>query len=275
MNPNAPSWGSDQQQNLNSYPRQQPQQGYNPYAQQQQQYNPYAQQQYAQQPQYNPYAQQAQYQQQYYSQQAQQPQQPQQPQYNAPPAAPQQAAPPQAQYQQPVYPQTTTYQQPQAYNQAPQQPQSQQQGQYNQYNQGYQGNQPQQQQQQQQQQQPQEPAVVSFNRDVNQNANQQDVESVTVEIVMIRSSIGAQECEIVIRKDQTFEELKQLVSTCLTDFDATDDCYAFFHEHTGFVFDDWDMMIFQALQLMDVDVEAKNLHVTLKIARSVAKYIKK
>eukprot|EP00484_Ammonia_sp_Unknown_P030275 CAMPEP_0197032486 /NCGR_PEP_ID=MMETSP1384-20130603/11155_1 /TAXON_ID=29189 /ORGANISM="Ammonia sp." /LENGTH=579 /DNA_ID=CAMNT_0042462159 /DNA_START=1 /DNA_END=1740 /DNA_ORIENTATION=+ len=134
---------------------------------------------------------------------------------------------------------------------------------------------PQQQQQQQQQQQPQEPAVVSFNRDVNQNANQQDVESVTVEIVMIRSSIGAQECEIVIRKDQTFEELKQLVSTCLTDFDATDDCYAFFHEHTGFVFDDWDMMIFQALQLMDVDVEAKNLHVTLKIARSVAKYIKK
>lgn len=127
-------------------------------------------------------------------------------------------------------------------------------------------------QQAQQAQQPAERAVVvSFNRDANQN----EMESVTVQIVMSRSSVGKQECDIVIGKDQTFGELKQLVSTCLTDFDAKDECYVFFHDATGFVFDDCDMMIFQALQLMDFDVDAKNLHVTLKIARSVTQYMKK
>ena len=77
--------------------------------------------------------------------------------------------------------------------------------------------------------------------------------NVNVEIIMSTSSIGSQKCDIVIRKDQTLSELKQLISTCLLDFDQFDQCYAFFHDNSGFIFTEFDITMLQALQLMDIN----------------------
>eukprot|EP00483_Globobulimina_turgida_P006797 UN06809 len=91
---------------------------------------------------------------------------------------------------------------------------------------------------------------------------------------MPSSSIGLQACDIIIRKDQTLQDAKQLISTCLTDFDQFDESYALFHDDTGFIFTEFDVTIVQALQLMDVNVDDQNIVIDLKIGRIVSKYIK-
>merc|ERR1719361_2850021 len=98
---------------------------------------------------------------------------------------------------------------------------------------------------------------------------------VIVTLVMPSSSIGMQTAEIVMRRDQTLGDLKQLASTCLTDFDQYDASYAFFHDDSGFIFTEFDVSMTQALQLMDVDVEhEENINIIVKIGRIVSKYIK-
>eukprot|EP01083_Nonionella_stella_P072178 194438_1 len=99
-------------------------------------------------------------------------------------------------------------------------------------------------------------------------------ESIAISIIMSASSIGPQNCDIIIRKDQTLQDAKQLISTCLTDFDQFDQSYAFFDDNSGYIFDAMDMTILQVLQLMDIEVEKDNIVLTLKIGRILSKYIK-
>merc|ERR1712157_502936 len=93
-------------------------------------------------------------------------------------------------------------------------------------------------------------------------------ERVVITLVMPSSSIGMQTAEIVMRRDQTLFDLKQLAATCLHDFDAFDDSYTLFHPDSGFIFMEFDISMTQALQLMDVDEHADN-NIILKIGRIV------
>ncbi len=52
------------------------------------------------------------------------------------------------------------------------------------------------------------------NDNINNNGNSNG-ESVAITIIMPSSSIGLQTCDIIIRKDQTLQDAKQLISTCL------------------------------------------------------------
>lgn len=107
------------------------------------------------------------------------------------------------------------------------------------------------------------------------NSSSDRADMVSVEIIMSSSSIGAQRCTIPIGTGQTLQELKALISTCLTDFDSFDESYAFFHDDTGFIFTQFQVSLRQVLQLMDIDPDAEeDVAITLRIGRIVSKYIK-
>merc|ERR1712129_273931 len=115
-----------------------------------------------------------------------------------------------------------------------------------------------------------------YNHGNNVHIHHQSINSaerVVITLVMPSSSIGMQTAEIVMRRDQTLLDLKQLASTCLTDFDAFDPSYAFFHDDSGFIFTEFEITMTQALQLMDVDEHEHN-NIIVKIGRIVSKYIK-
>lgn len=99
--------------------------------------------------------------------------------------------------------------------------------------------------------------------------------TVSIEIIMATSSIGAQKCRIQLGKGKSLKELKTLISTCLTDFNCFDESYAFFHDESGFIFDELEMTMNEVLRLMHIDTDgADKISITFRIGRIVSKYIK-